>query len=35
MPAITEEDVNNLVKNLYEQNGFPQCPEAIDITPLV
>ena len=26
----TEEDVNNLVKNFYEQHGFPQCLGAID-----
>ena len=28
----TEEDVNNLVKDFYEQHGFPQCLGAIDGT---
>ena len=26
----TEKDVNNQVKNFYEQHGFPQCLGAID-----
>ena len=28
----TKEDVNNLVKNFYEQHGSPQCLQAIDGT---
>ena len=28
----TEADLNNLVKNVYEQQGFPQCHGAIDGT---
>ena len=30
--STTEEDENNLVKNYYEQHGFPQCLGAIEGT---